>query len=389
MKTNYSVTNGGLESDFGDLFVPRNLFSSGGLWGWGQNNFGHLGDNTSTNKSSPVQTISGGANWTVVEGGRSSTAAIKTDGTLWNWGRNNYGQLGDNTVTTRSSPVQTIAVGTNWKLVSAGLYYSAAIKTDGTLWTWGFNANGRLGTSDTTNRSSPVQTIASGTNWKTLSCGSNHMAAIKTDGTLWLWGYGFDGQLGQNVAQSVSSPIQTIAAGTNWSQVNCGSTNTAAIKTDGTLWVWGGNAYGQLGNQGSTAINQSSPVQTISAGTNWKVVACGYNHMQAIKTDGTLWTWGGNTYGQLGTNNTLSKSSPVQTVSGGTNWKLVSSGFYYTAATKTDGTLWTWGYNNYGQLGTDDTINRSTPGQTIIADGTYWRLVVASNYHAVGITDIF
>jgi alpha-tubulin suppressor-like RCC1 family protein len=214
---------------------------------------------------------------------------------LWLWGYNNFGQLGDNTIAGKSSPVQTISAGTNWKLVGGGFYHTAAIKTDGTLWTWGRNSFGQLGDNTAVNNSSPVQTIAGGTNWKQVSGGGFHTAAIKTDGTLWLWGRNDNGQLGDNTIAGKSSPVQTIAGGTNWKLVGGGWYHTAAIKTDGTLWTWGRNTYGQLGD--NTVANKSSPVQTIAGGTNWKQVSCGANHTTAaIKTDGTLWTWGQNAY---------------------------------------------------------------------------------------------
>ena len=164
-KTNLYNTAGNA-SDFGDLFIPRALFSDGGLWLWGRGTNGQLGDNTVANKSSPVQTVSGGNNWKLVAGGVYHTAALKTDGTLWSWGRGTNGNLGDNTIVSKSSPVQTVSGGTNWKLVSGGYMYTAAIKTDGTLWTWGINTDGRLGNNTITDKSSPIQTVSGGTNWK-------------------------------------------------------------------------------------------------------------------------------------------------------------------------------------------------------------------------------
>ena len=132
--------------------------------------------------------------------------------------------------------------------------------------------------------------------------------------------------------------MQTVASGTNWKQVSCARNHTAAIKTNGTLWVWGSNGYGELGTNNRTYY--SSPVQTVASGTNWKLVSCNYYSTAAIKTDGTLWTWGYNLYGGLGDNTVAGKSSPVQTVAGGTNWKHVDVGFYNTcSAIKTDGTL--------------------------------------------------
>jgi alpha-tubulin suppressor-like RCC1 family protein len=360
------------------------------LWMWGDNSNGRLGDNTGASRSSPVQTIAGGINWKQVSCGLYTAAAVKTDGTLWTWGRNDYGQLGDNTTTNRSSPVQTITGGTNWKQVSCGALHTACIKADGTLWTWGQNSYGQLGDNFDYSISSPTQTITGGSNWKQVACGEEHTAAIKTDGTLWLWGFNGYGQLGDNTTViKRSSPVQTVTGGTNWKQVDCGYDHTAAIKTDGTLWTWGRNNNGQLGN--NTVTNRSSPIQTITGGTNWKQVACGYRHTAAIKTDGTLWLWGLGTSGQLGDNTGTSRSSPVQTVTGGTNWKQVDctkrrSLKAATAAVKTDGTLWTWGANDRGQLGDNTFTNRSSPVQTIMR-GTTWKQVACGYQYMAAIAD--
>jgi alpha-tubulin suppressor-like RCC1 family protein len=347
-------------------------FKTAGLWNWGRNAYGQLGDNTVTNRSSPVQTVAGGTNWKQVSCGSSHTGAIKTDGTLWMWGVNGSGRLGDNSVANKSSPVQTVAAGTNWKQVSCGILHTGAIKTDGTLWMWGGNSYGQLGDNSTTNKSSPVQTVAGGTNWKQVSTSFYHTGAIKTDGTLWLWGFNGSGQLGDSSITHRSSPVQTVAGGTNWKQVSAGGYSATCIKTDGTLWLWGRNSYGQLGDNSTT--NKSSPVQTVAGGTNWKQVSCGNSHTGAIKTDGTLWMWGRNTTGQLGDSSITHRSSPVQTISGGTNWKQVSAGGYSATCIKTDGTLWMWGRNSYGQLGDSSITHRSSPVQTV-AGGTNWKQV--------------
>jgi len=357
------------------------------LMTWGRGIEGQLGDNTLVRKSSPVQTIAYGANWKQISAGNNICAGIKTDGTLWLWGYNNQGQLGDNTIISKSSPIQTVAGGTNWKQVfakgvSTTTGYVAAIKTDGTLWCWGNNSYGQLGDNTITNRSSPVQTVAFGTNWKQVSCGGtgsySNTAAVKSDGTLWCWGDNVNGQLGDNTAGNKrSSPVQTIAFGTNWMQVACGNLCTAGIKTDGTLWIWGNGGNGQLGD--NTILAKSSPVQTVAGGTNWKSVDGGDNSSfwSAIKTDGTLWSWGLGTSGQLGDNTAVSKSSPVQTIANGTNWKQVSAGGANTAAIKTDGTLWTWGNGTSGQLGDNTIVSKSSPVQTILY-GNNWKQVSAA-----------
>ena len=356
---------------------------AGQLWLWGISNFGRLGNNvgTFTLQSSPIQTITAGNNWTYVftsVNNGYNVAGIKTDGTLWMWGPNAYGQLGDNTTTDKSSPIQTITGGSNWSSVSIdGALgpgnHTAAIKTDGTLWMWGGNAYGQLGDNTIIAKSSPVQTVTRGNNWSQVSCGPGKTAAVKKDGTLWVWGLGVNG-LGDGTAGvsfMKSSPVQTISYGNNWSSVACGYGHFAATKTDGTLWMWGGNAYGQLGD--NTRIHRSSPIQTITYGTNWGSVACGASHTAAIKTDGRLWVWGSNQFGWLGDNTTSSRSSPVQTIAGGTNWNSVACVSSNTTAIKTDGTLWNWGYN-YGNLGDNTSTHKSSPVQTVMV-GNRWSAV--------------
>ena len=360
--------------DLKDLFISEQYIldnlTGQELWAWGDNTYGLLGNNSITGTSIPAQTISGGTNWKQVSTGTLSTAAIKTDGTLWTWGINIAGSLGNNDSLNRSksSPIQTVSATTDWKQVSVGHTFTAAIKTDGTLWMWGFNDCGQLGDGTRVSKSSPVQTIAGGNNWKQVSVGFAHTAAIKTDGTLWLWGCNPYGQLGDNTTTNKSSPVQTISAGTNWKQVSSGTSITGAIKTDGTLWIWGQNSL--IDGTGSF----SSPIQNSACATNWKQIEIGNTHAAAIKMDGTLWTWGYNPFGQLGTNNTTTYNTPTQTIAGGNNWKQVSLGEKHTAAVKTDGTLWAWGYNYYGQLGTNDTVYTSSPVQTDLSSNV-WRSV--------------
>ena len=249
---------------------------------------------------------------------------------LWTWGFGGYGRLGNAVTTNASTPITTFAGGTNWKQVSGGGSHCAAIKTDGTLWTWGNGGNAQLGTNAVTDKSTPVTTFAGGNNWKQVSAGNLHTAAIKTDGTLWTWGSGDSGRLGNAVTTNVSTPVTTFAGGTNWKQVSAGGFHCAAIKTDGTLWTWGDNTAGRLGNASTT--NVSTPVTTFAGGSSWKQVSSGGYHMAAIKTDGTLWTWGNGTLAQLGNNSATSVSTPVTTFAGGSNWKQVSGGGSHTAA---------------------------------------------------------
>ena len=369
----------------------------GPLYAWGYNGFGNLGDTTTIDRSSPVLTIGAGANWTQVSPASVQSqfsAGIKSDGTLWTWGRNSFGQLGDNTIIIKSSPVQTVAGGSNWSQVATGYYASAAIKTDGTLWTWGRNNFGQIGNSSgTASFSSPVQTVAGGTNWASVSAGADSFGAIKTDGRLWMWGLnsvGTPGILGDNTSINKSSPVQTIASGINWSKISLGEYNAAGIKTDGTLWLWGSNNGGTLGDNDATQTGKSSPVQTIASGNNWRDIKLGRWHSIALKTDGTLWNWGTNSYGKLGDNTIIFKLSPIQTVAGGSNWSSIAAGKDFSVAVKTDGTLWTWGGNYKGTLGNNiggAANTKSSPIQTI-AGGTNWTSVSAGGYSIFALTQL-
>ena len=592
----YLSTDGDFERIFmtSTEFVDQFVGASALLWG--SNGSGQLGDGTTTSRSSPGTTAGGGTNWKQVAGGGDYSAAIKTDGTLWTWGSNGSGRLGDGTTTNRSSPVTTAGGGTNWNQVAGANNgsHTSAIKTDGTLWTWGLNTSGQLGDGTTTNRSSPITTAGGGTNWNQVAMGYEYTHAIKTDGTLWTWGHNQFGKLGDGTTTSRSSPVTVLGAltttlydtssyqrsmiiagsptfsantpfsgvggsiyfdGVNsyvdsgassdfilnadftidmwinsptptdpylstfelgaytdgimirintsdsiyinggfgfvnnlnqycinqwmhlafsrtgstlkifvngtqqytgtftatlnstgqsvrlgnaadynnffkgnisnvrvikgtglytsnfttptapltavpntvllvtgtpiyytagWKKVSAGYAHTAAIKTDGTLWTWGSNGEGSLGTGGLT--DRSSPGTTAGGGTNWKQLACGYRHVAAIKTDGTLWTWGQINYGKLGdgTDSGGNKMSPGTTVGGGTNWKQVSGGVQHTAAIKTDGTLWTWGLNTSGQLGDGTTSSRLSPIQPT-NNLSNWKQIGCGATHVVAV----
>ena len=331
------------------------------LWSWGENVNGLLGLNNNTTYSSPIQ-IGTGTDWSKLsKGGKDVMGATKTDGTLWVWGANEQGDLGQNNTTHYSSPVQ---IPGTWSMSSHGSdngAWFAAVNPDGELWVWGANEWGELGVNNKTQYSSPIQ--VPGTTWSITGCGSRATYGIKTDGTLWAWGRNYHGQLAQNDtgATARSSPVQI--PGTTWSDLGSPSHEyETALKTDGTLWGWGNNQYGQLAQNDKTYY--SSPVQV--PGT-WTRFASAARQTFGIKTDGTLWGWGDNSLGQLGVNNKTYYSSPIQIP--GTTWSRVDTGYLVTFATKTDGTLWSWGYAGYGQLGNNSAVRHSSPVQV---PGTAW-----------------
>ena len=311
------------------MFVGKE--TAGTLWSWGQGWGGALGHNNQTSYSSPKQ-VGSDATWAhVVAAGY--TLGTKTDGTLWSWGYNNYGQLGQNqgpggATWARSSPMQ-IGTGTDWstdgnKICAGTITDSYAIKTNGTLWSWGRNESGQLGVNDQTARSSPTQ-VGTDTTWSKLSNGNGAIVGcIKTDGTLWTWGANSNGLLGHNEGPGdpYSSPKQ-VGTGTDWNAITYVPGIARAVKTDGTMWVWGNNNIGQLGLSGDKTL-RSSPTQL--PGT-WSVEMAG-SHPSSfgnIKADGTLWSWGYNEYGVLGQNDRTEYSSPRQ-VGTGTDWVQMCGG---------------------------------------------------------------
>ena len=358
-------------------------------YAWGCNTCGLLGDNSVVTKNSPVTTSGGVTTWCQISAGFLHTAAVKTDGTAWTWGFNSQGRLGNNSVVARSSPGTTEGGGTTWCQISAG-YHTAAVKTDGTAWTWGRNYCGQLGNGTAgfgSYRSSPITTSGGGYTWCQISASmsnNGHTAAVKTDGTAWSWGANNAGQLGNCTIVSSFSPITPCGGGFTWCQISAGFLHTVAVKTDGTAWTWGVNAQGRLGNNSVAA--RSSPGITEGGGTTWCQISAGY-HTAAVKTDGTAWTWGINNSGQLGNGlvgASSYRSSPVITSGGGTTWCQIHAGDAQTAALKTDGTAWTWGRNGAGQLGDGSFTGRSSPGN-VSGGGTTWCQISAGACHTAAI----
>ncbi|HTP51601.1 MAG TPA: hypothetical protein VMK42_12940 [Anaeromyxobacteraceae bacterium] len=347
-----SVAVGGLHT-----VVVKN---DGSLWTWGQNYFGQVGNETTMDQPTPLQIAAGTIPWVSAAAGQYYSLALRADDTLWAWGDNFYGELGDGTTTPRNIPVQ-VAIAAPSSTISAGGTplggaHTVALQTNGSLWAWGDNTYGELGDGTTTSQRAPEQ-IGTAT-YIAVAAGGFHTAALQSDGTLWAWGYNASGQLGDGTTTSQSVPEQI---GTDtYAAVAAGGFHTLALKADGTLWAFGDNTYGQLGD--GTTTQRNAPVEVQSgSGYTFTAVAAGLYHTVALDSAGTLWTWGWNVDGQLGNGQTTSADIPQGIAVAFID--LLGAGNLHTVATRYDGSLWAWGSNTFGQLGNTNRTNQPTPLQ--------------------------
>lgn len=346
IKSTWTFVDGGWSHSVG-------LKTDGSLWSWGWNMEGQLGNGLTLSTNKPVH-IGQDRDWKILSSGSAHSLGLKADGTLWAWGSNTSGQLGIGPRPQSLVPVQ-VGIGNDWCCVSAGSYHSLAVKTDGTLWSWGRNNEGQLGDGTFSYSIRPVR-IGSDRDWKSAAAGEAHSVALKTDGTLWCWGSNELGQLGDGT--QVNNPIpRQIKPETRWTCISAGKRHSLAITQDGALWAWGANLWGQLGD--GTKAFKVLPVR-IGDDSEWTQVSAGEYHSAGMKQDHSIWAWGWNAFGQLGTGTSKDSYKPVR-IGNDTDWTWVTTGLHHTLAVKRNGTMWGWGYNGYGQLGDKTNEDKSMP----------------------------
>lgn len=439
----------------GDEYMMA-IRADGTLWAWGYNGQGNLGNNSTTHRFSPIQVgLSNGTstNWVSVSAGGAHSAGVRSGGRSYTWGYNANGQLGDNSTTRQLAPKQLTLPQSNHIVdIAVGGSHTLAVTVSGELWAWGANSSGQVGDNSTTQRLTPQSLTTDRHKWLAVKAGDNHSLAMRVDGTLMSWGSNSNGQLGRatnvtpntrpgavigsmrlgNIAAiSASQSFMIRSDGTLWTsgkreaalgkqgsfdntvhtQINStspasstvndwvklahltGGGPTFAIRAGGSLWAWGSESRGELGNGGGATDVFNIPTRIGAASdTLWMDVSCGGGHCLALKSNGTLWSWGTTYHGNQSTR-TLAVS-PIQ-VGSGTNWISASPGngwtpqtdpnSGFTVALQANGTLWAWGVNDDGTLGQgDDYSTKPTPVQ--VSPGVQlWKDVTCGGSHVVAL----
>lgn len=330
------------------------LCNDGYVWATGRNDFGQLGNGSSSIKLEPFQT-SIISKIIMVSGGLHHAMALDSSGNVWTWGWNSSGQLGDGTTNNRYVPIQIFSGA---KSISGGDYHSVVLKKDGTVWAWGKNTNGQLGNNSTTVSYSAVQ-VQGLTNITAISTESNHNLALKNDGTVWAWGYNYTGCIGDGSSGAGSDKLVPVKVSniSNVIDIDAGNNYSLALDNNGYLWSWGDNYYGELGTGNTTELHTPTQVQT-----NVIDIAAGKIFSLLLKNDSTVWACGSNDAGQLGNGQILWAAHPNFTqVLGINKVRYIASGSAHSLAIKNDGTAWAWGYNSSGQIGDSTTTDRTSP----------------------------
>ena len=350
--------------------------SDGSLWAWGRNKGGQilLGKNAE-NTATPAR-FGTASDWVSVACRSASSFALKTDGSLWGWGGSafmgflppEHGQANGPTRFGDAHDWAAIACGGT---ADSGETFCLALKKDGSLWAWGSNlSGGGIGLGDDKSTGTPTR-IGAANDWAAVACGENFSLALKKDGSLWAWGDNSAGQLGLGDTsvpagegqQTDVVPTPTrVGSAHDWAAIACGDDFSLALKIDGSLWAWGAGYVGDTSaapGGGEQSGITSNPTRVGSA-SDWTAIACGAQYGLAVKSDGSLWAWGRNDFGQLGLGDTTDRAAPTR-VGVANDWVAVACGVFHSLALKKDGSLWTWGQNKYGQLGLGDTTDRHVP----------------------------
>ena len=338
---------------------------TGRAWGWGLNNVGQVGDNSIVSKLTPVSVLGAIKTFCDISAGASHSLAIGKDGRAWAWGDNSYGQLGNNSITSQRTPISILGAVKTFCHIAASLgNHSLAIDKNGRLWAWGDNANGRLGDNTIISKRTPVSVLGAIKTFCKIAVGNAWSAAIQKNGRVWCWGNGGDGRLGTNSTVSALTPVSILGAVKTFCEIGAGNATTAAIDKNGLIWSWGFNNSGQLGNGANIA--QSTPVSV--AGTRKTFCKISLSNGQTIALDkyGRAWAWGFNANALLGDNSVTARNTPVSVAGAIKTFCQIAAGSQHSLAIDKNGNTWAWGPNDGGQLGANIPLSVRSPKSIVL-----------------------
>lgn len=351
-----TVTIGGISASFkvatqkewavvsAGAFHTLGVKTDGTLWGWGSNLYGQNGNGSKILETRPKQ-IGVEKDWCFVTAGIVHSMALKTDGSLWGWGSNSQGgQIGNGTTETNVSIPERIGADKAWACVAAGQYHTLAVTTDGKLYAWGNNTFGQLGDGTTENKNIPTQ-IGESMDWAKVSASYNHSIGITTDGSLYAWGNNYHGQLGIGTTGAAETEPKAVAPGTTWASVSAGLYSTMAINTEGHIYAWGYNKGYRLGDGTENTLTSPTRIGGDLGDLSWASVSTSGNHTLAVTEESAPYVWGSNPLGQLGDGTQENKSNPIPLMTDIKKWSFVSAscGGSFSLAIDGEGFLWAWG----------------------------------------------
>jgi alpha-tubulin suppressor-like RCC1 family protein len=354
--------------DVGGAIAVYASGSSGKLWAWGQQNSGEIGDNSTTNRSFPVAVLGATKTFCKISAGGTFTLAISNSGRAWGWGYNGNGTVGDNTITNRLTPVSVLGAVKTFCHISAGFGHSLAIDKNGRAWGWGYNGVGQLGDNTIISKRTPISVLGAVKTFCQISGGNGFTMAIDKNGRAWGWGGNGYGQLGINTVAtlSVRTPVSVLGTVKTFCEIVASIGNdphVLALDKNGRAWAWGANFGGQLGNN-SAVFSVLTPVSVLGAVKTFCKIAVSGLGSHAIDKNGRVWGWGANLQGQIGDNTAVSKRTPVSVLGAVKTFCQISAGGGNAFAITHTGKVWGWGFNYNGRLGNNSAVlSEMTPVQ--------------------------
>jgi alpha-tubulin suppressor-like RCC1 family protein len=380
--------------DAGEYHVLA-LDINGLVWSWGYNGNGQLGDNSVVSKLTPVSVLGTLKTFCKITGGSACSLGIDKNGLIWSWGDNTNGQLGINSTVSKSTPVSILGTKKTFcQIVNFGQQtiivesHSTGIDKNGLVWSWGLNSFGVLGNNSVTSRRTPVSILGALKTFCKISGGYYHSLAIDKNGLIWSWGSNQYGQLGINSVVSYSTPISVLGTLKTFCQIAAGYYYSLGLDKNGLVWAWGLNNYGTLGDNTGSGSNKSTPVSILGNLKTFCQINSGGVYSLALDYKGNIWSWGDNRNGALGlgfVNNYVNcVPDPVHGYFDKTFCQINGGTYLHSLGLDKNGLVWGWGYNKYGQLGINSTISYSTPYSILGNIKTFCKIDAGSN-HSVGI----